>query len=115
MRAKSKDKKQDILKRLMLFGLKPSLRVAALKMLVCKQKQVSLSDDEVEDEEGKHLFVHLKILIIIKKRSIRCNNQIFKTMIILLTLCLFGNTHPISRICKLTIHRLFDLKFGHMV
>lgn len=43
----------------MLFGLKPSLRVAALKMLVCKQKQVSLSDDEIEDEEGKHFFVSI--------------------------------------------------------
>lgn len=53
VKAKSKEKKQQILKRLMLFGLKPSLRMAALKMLVCKQKQVSLSDDEIEDEEGK--------------------------------------------------------------
>lgn len=52
LRAKSKDKKQEILKRLMLFGLKPSLRMAALKLLVCKQKQVSLSDDEIDDEEG---------------------------------------------------------------
>lgn len=56
VRSKSKDRKQEILKRLMLFGLKPSLRMAALKMLVCKQKQVSLSDEEIEDEEGKAYF-----------------------------------------------------------
>lgn len=55
VKAKSKDKRQEILKRLMLFGLKPSLRMTALKMLVCKQKQVSLSDDDVEDEEGENL------------------------------------------------------------
>lgn len=61
VKAKSKDKRQEILKRLMLFGLKPSLRMAALKMLVCKQKQVSLSDDEVEDE-GMH-FIYQSFLL----------------------------------------------------
>lgn len=58
VKTKSKDKRQEILKRLMLFGLKPSLRMTALKMLVCKRRQVSLSDDEVEDEEGE-IFIRI--------------------------------------------------------
>lgn len=64
VKAKSKDKRQEILKRLMLFGLKPSLRMAALKMLVCKQKQVSLSDDEVEDEGWIHIFCNVLCFIL---------------------------------------------------
>lgn len=71
IKTKSKDKRQEILKRLMLFGLKPSLRMAALKMLVCKQKQVSLSDDEVEDE-GKCYHVSNYILSKNLYLNIRC-------------------------------------------
>ncbi|XP_019871713.2 myoneurin [Aethina tumida] len=50
VKAKLKNRKQLILKRLMLFGLKPSLRMAALKMLTCKKKKISLTDEEVEEE-----------------------------------------------------------------
>lgn len=48
VKAKLKNRKQLILKRLMLFGLKPSLRMAALKMLTCKKKKISLTDEEGE-------------------------------------------------------------------
>lgn len=50
VKAKLKNRKQLILKRLMLFGLKPSLRMAALKMLTCKKKRITLSD--LGTEEG---------------------------------------------------------------
>lgn len=50
VKAKIKDRKQLILKRLMLFGLKPSLRMAALKMLTCKKKLISFNENEKETE-----------------------------------------------------------------
>jgi hypothetical protein len=51
VKAKLRNKKQLILKRLMLFGLKPSLRMAALKMLTYKKKILPLTDSG-QDEEG---------------------------------------------------------------
>ncbi|XP_074036223.1 uncharacterized protein isoform X2 [Leptinotarsa decemlineata] len=51
VKAKLKNRKQLILKKLMLFGLKPSLRMAALKMLACKKQNISLSDNEKEENE----------------------------------------------------------------
>ncbi|CAH0555405.1 unnamed protein product [Brassicogethes aeneus] len=53
VKAKLKNRKQLILKRLMLFGLKPSLRMAALKMLTCKKKKISLTDEEEEETDEK--------------------------------------------------------------
>lgn len=51
VKAKLRNKKQLILKRLMLFGLKPSLRMAALKMLTSKKKMLPLEDSD-QNEEG---------------------------------------------------------------
>ncbi|KAJ8932731.1 hypothetical protein NQ314_014427 [Rhamnusium bicolor] len=51
VKAKLKNRKQLILKRLMLFGLKPSLRMAALKMLTCKKKKISLSENEKDEAD----------------------------------------------------------------
>lgn len=56
VKTKHKDRRYALLKRLMLFGLKPSLRMAALKMLMCKKKKLLLCDLNSEDVEGKHLF-----------------------------------------------------------
>lgn len=52
VKAKRKDRKHALLKRLMLFGLKPSLRMAALKMLMCKKKRMALCDLNDDDVEG---------------------------------------------------------------
>ncbi|XP_018573698.1 zinc finger protein 271 isoform X2 [Anoplophora glabripennis] len=63
VKARLKNRKQLILKRLMLFGLKPSLRMAALKMLTCKKKKISFSEndkDEVEVEEDPDEKVGIK-------------------------------------------------------
>ncbi|KAL1498057.1 hypothetical protein ABEB36_008917 [Hypothenemus hampei] len=51
VKARLRDQKRLILKKLMLFGLKPSLRMAALKMLTCKKQRVSLSENEKEETE----------------------------------------------------------------
>jgi hypothetical protein len=51
VKAKLRNKKQLILKRLMLFGLKPSLRMAALKMLTYKKKILPLTDSGQDEEE----------------------------------------------------------------
>ncbi|CAG9826780.1 unnamed protein product [Diabrotica balteata] len=48
VKAKLKNRKQNILKKLMLFGLQPSVRMAALKMLICKK--TSLLDIEEKEE-----------------------------------------------------------------
>lgn len=52
VKAKLRDQKRLILKKLMLFGLKPSLRMAALKMLTCRKQRISLSENEKEETEG---------------------------------------------------------------
>ncbi|XP_050304389.1 zinc finger protein 675-like isoform X3 [Anthonomus grandis grandis] len=51
VKARLKDQKRLILKKLMLFGLKPSLRMAALKMLTCRKQRIILSDNEKEESE----------------------------------------------------------------
>lgn len=51
VRASLKNKKRIILKKLMLLGLKPSLRMAALKMLTCRKQRISLSENEKEETE----------------------------------------------------------------
>ncbi|CAH1154153.1 unnamed protein product [Phaedon cochleariae] len=51
VKAKLKNKKQLILKKLMLFGLRPSVRMAALKMLACKKKNISLNENEKENSD----------------------------------------------------------------
>ncbi|KAJ8941237.1 hypothetical protein NQ318_015669 [Aromia moschata] len=53
VKAKLKSRKQLILKRLMLFGLKPSLRMAALKMLTCKRKKISLLENEKDEADAE--------------------------------------------------------------
>ncbi|XP_076266438.1 uncharacterized protein LOC143200061 isoform X3 [Rhynchophorus ferrugineus] len=52
VRASLKNKKRLILKKLMLLGLKPSLRMAALKMLTCRKQRISLSENEKEETEA---------------------------------------------------------------
>lgn len=59
VKARQKNRKQMLLKRLMLFGLKPSLRMAALKMLMYKKKQISLCDLGKNNSDGKQLFVFI--------------------------------------------------------
>ncbi|XP_066261059.1 uncharacterized protein [Euwallacea similis] len=54
VKARLRDQKRLILKKLMLFGLKPNLRMAALKMLTCKKQHISLSEAEKEDAEGSN-------------------------------------------------------------
>lgn len=54
VKARLKDQKRLILKKLMLFGLKPSLRMAALKMLTCRKQRISLSENEKEETEGMY-------------------------------------------------------------
>lgn len=50
-----KNRKYALLKRLMLFGLSPSLRMAALKMLMCKKRKLALYDLDNDDvEEGNN-------------------------------------------------------------
>lgn len=56
VKAKQKNRKQMLLKRLMLFGLKPSLRMAALKMLMCKKKKISLCDLSKDELDGESMF-----------------------------------------------------------
>ncbi|XP_057654495.1 zinc finger protein 879-like [Diorhabda carinulata] len=51
VKAKLRNRKQNILKKLMLFGLQPSVRMAALKMLICKKKPLLLDDEEKEEYE----------------------------------------------------------------
>ncbi|KAK9890866.1 hypothetical protein WA026_012210 [Henosepilachna vigintioctopunctata] len=55
VKVKIKNRKQLILKKLMLFGLRPSLRMAALKMLSCKKNKYTLKEleEEAEDIEEK--------------------------------------------------------------
>lgn len=53
VKARLRDQKRLILKKLMLFGLKPNLRMAALKMLTCKKQQISLNENEKEESEGE--------------------------------------------------------------
>lgn len=53
VKAKQKYRKYALLKRLMLFGLRPSLRMAALKMLMCKKKKLALCDLNNDDVAGK--------------------------------------------------------------
>ncbi|KAJ8913861.1 hypothetical protein NQ315_003770 [Exocentrus adspersus] len=53
VRAKLRNRKQLILKRLMLFDLKPSLRMAALKMLMCKKKRFSFIEQDKEEVEAE--------------------------------------------------------------
>lgn len=61
VKAKQKDRKYALLKRLMLLGLKPSLRMAALKMLMCKKKKISLCDLNSTELEGKKImFVYYR-------------------------------------------------------
>lgn len=43
----------------MLFGLKPSLRMAALKMLTCKKKKISFSENDKDEVEGNIIFIKL--------------------------------------------------------
>lgn len=43
----------------MLFGLKPSLRMAALKMLTCKKKKISFSEHDKDEVEGNIIFIKL--------------------------------------------------------
>lgn len=62
VKAKQKDRKYALLKRLMLFGLKPSLRMAALKMLMCKKKKLVLCDLNGDDLEGKISFPYLLLV-----------------------------------------------------
>lgn len=59
VKAKQKNRKQMLLKRLMLFGLKPSLRMAALKMLMCKKKKISLCDLSRDDFDGEYVYKYL--------------------------------------------------------
>ncbi|KAH1009393.1 hypothetical protein HUJ04_001755 [Dendroctonus ponderosae] len=58
VKAKLRDQKRLILKKLMLFGLKPSLRMAALKMLTCRKQRISLSENEKEETEGFSPIIH---------------------------------------------------------
>ncbi|EFA10176.2 uncharacterized protein LOC658526 isoform X4 [Tribolium castaneum] len=60
VKAKLRNKKQLILKRLMLFGLKPSLRMAALKMLTSKKKVLPLADSGQEEEEDNDEKMDIK-------------------------------------------------------
>lgn len=57
VKTKQKNRKQMLLKRLMLFGLKPSLRMAALKMLMCKKKKISLCDLNRDEFDGEFMFI----------------------------------------------------------
>ncbi|XP_060528203.1 uncharacterized protein LOC132703133 isoform X2 [Cylas formicarius] len=52
VKTKFKSRQQMMLKKLMLLGLRPSLRMAALKMLTCKKKRIWLSENEKEESEG---------------------------------------------------------------
>lgn len=73
VKAKQKDRKYALLKRLMLFGLRPSLRMAALKMLMCKKKKLALCDLSSDDVDGK-------------------NSYIFEDVYLLTSMDRFGNT-----------------------
>lgn len=55
VKVRLKNRKQLILKKLMLFGLKPSLRMAALKMLSCKKNKYVLKELE-EEAEGEYII-----------------------------------------------------------
>lgn len=70
VKAKLRNKKQLILKRLMLFGLKPSLRMAALKMLTSKKKILPLTDSG-QDEEGNHCLMFSILFIEYFRRRYR--------------------------------------------
>lgn len=65
VKAKLKDRKYALLKRLMLFGLKPSLRMAALKMLMCKKKKLALCDLNTDDVEGKRKVMFIETCLCI--------------------------------------------------
>ncbi|CAH2005685.1 unnamed protein product [Acanthoscelides obtectus] len=59
VKTKLKNQKQMILKKLMLLGLKPSLRMAALRVLTCKKKRITMPaengnhSEEAEDSDEK--------------------------------------------------------------
>ncbi|VEN46904.1 unnamed protein product [Callosobruchus maculatus] len=59
VKTRLRNQKQLILKKLMLLGLKPSLRMAALRVLTCKKKRITVPaengnhSEEAEDSDGK--------------------------------------------------------------
>lgn len=64
IKTKQNNRKQMLLKRLMLFGLKPSLRMAALKMLMVKKKKISVCDLSNDDFEGMVLLYFITYPVI---------------------------------------------------
>lgn len=60
VKVRLKNRRQLILKKLMLFGLRPSLRMAALKMLNCKKNKYILKELEEEAEENTEEKIGIK-------------------------------------------------------